>query len=61
MVWHTGALGGTRFGRGDIEAAIDLQRVAADEFAAERLGKFDREGRLTAGGRTDDGEERGPA
>ena len=41
MVRNPGTLRGTRLGRSDIETTIDLQRVAADEFAAKRLGKFD--------------------
>ncbi len=60
MVRYPGTIFSARLGRSDIETTIDLEGVAADELAPERLGEFDRERGLTRAGGTDDGEERRP-
>jgi len=57
-VRHPGTILCARLGRSDVETTIDLERVAADELAPERLGELDRECSLTRAGGTDDGEER---
>ena len=60
MVRHPGTIFCARLGRSYIETTIDLEGVATDELAPERLGEFDRERGLTRAGGTDDGEERRP-
>jgi hypothetical protein len=44
------ALGGGQFGRANIESAINLDRIAIDNFAAELLGNI--EGQLAFAGRS---------
>ena len=46
-----------RFGREDVEAAIDLERIRADDFAATAFGHGDRDVGFSDSGRASDDEE----
>ena len=43
MVWHTGAVGGGRFGRAYVEAAINLHGVNGDDFTIEPFSQQQRD------------------
>jgi len=50
-------LGFRQLGRADIEVAVDLERIAVYDFAAEFFTEAQGEIALTRSGRSDDGEE----
>ena len=52
VVRHALALGRARLGSANVHAAVDQRRVDADDLRAQRLGQFQRDGRLAAGRRT---------
>jgi len=47
---HAGALGGRRFGRADVESAINLHGIHRDDFAAEFFREAQGDFRFTDGG-----------
>ena len=47
---HAGAFGGRRFGRADVESAIDLHRVHGNDFAADAFGELQRDLGFADGG-----------
>ena len=59
MVRDAGAVGGGGFGGADVEAAIDGDGVAGEDFGVEAFGEVEGEGGFSAGGGADDDEEGG--
>ncbi len=53
-----GALGGTGLGGADVHVAVDLAAVRADDLAVERVCQLDRQGRLAAGSRAEQHDQR---
>jgi len=53
-MWHTGAVGGRRFGRADVESAIDLHGIRGDDFAVKLFRKALGDFRFPDGGRAGD-------
>ena len=58
VVRHPFAVGIGRFGGADVQAAVELTRVGADDLTVELLGELQRPARLPRGGRSDDGKDR---
>ena len=58
MVRHPRAVGGAGLRRAEVEPAVDLERVGADDLAAELRGELHGERALAGGGGADDGEDR---
>ena len=54
MVGYAAAGGGRRFGRADIEAAVQLEGVAIDDFTVEDFGDAQRQVALSRRGRAGD-------
>ena len=57
MMGNAGALLLGWLGRGDIEAAVDLQGVTADDLAVQLLGNPDRQFRFAGAGRAEDRQQ----
>ena len=51
---HAGAVGGRRFGRADVESAIDLHGIGGNDFAAELFREAQGDFRFADGGRAGD-------
>ncbi len=60
VVGYAPQLLGRRLGGADVEAAVDLHAVGADDLAAEGLREGDRQPGLSDGGRTGQHHDRGP-
>ena len=58
VVRHPRAVGGAGLRRAEVEPAVDLERVGADDLPAELRGELHRELALAGGGGADDGEDR---
>ena len=58
MVGYAAARGGRRFGRADIEAAVQLEGIAIDDFTREGFGDAQRQLALSRCGRTHDRHQR---
>ncbi len=57
MVRNIEAFGGRSLGRTDVEATIDLEGVAVDDFAVELPGEEEGEGAFPGGGGAEDGDK----
>ncbi len=57
MVRRAGPQLRARLGAADVEAAVDLARIAVDDLAADQLGDADRQLGFAAAGRADDGDD----
>ena len=57
MMRHPAPIFQGGFGRRDVEAAIDLQGIAADDLSVESLGNAEREIGLAGAGGSQDNEQ----
>src|ERR1041384_4744569 len=58
MMRHAAPFCKRHFGRGDLDLAIDLHRIAIDNLARESQRECDAEFALARSGRADDGDDR---
>jgi tetratricopeptide (TPR) repeat protein len=58
VMGDAGAFGGGQFGGADVQPAVELERIAVDDFAAEGRGEAESEGGFAGGGGPEYGNQR---
>jgi hypothetical protein len=58
VMTHPLAIPSTRLGRGQVEAPVNLEGIASDQFAVKRQGQIEGQRRFSGSGGADDRDQR---